>query len=225
MTNARHDAAQARRTAARNQWDRPSARRSTPTAAAGPARTIARAALTIRTAGTTGTAHFTGTASTYEQAYDMWDIFGPYTEVVAHGAGAASLARTDLDVELNIGHDSNHRLARTTSGPSPLLLRESNTGLEVEAPTLNLEDDDVRQAVRKIEDGLFDQMSFAFRIERGTWSPDYSEYRIEQYDIHRGDVAIVGYGANPHTSVQLRSQPTWADLINPDETRQLLYLP
>jgi hypothetical protein len=48
-------------------------------------------------------------------------------------------------------------------------------------------------------------MSFAFRIEAGQWSPDYTEYRISRYDIHRGDVAIVGYGANPYTAAALRT--------------------
>lgn len=218
----RHDAASARRSAMQPK-DRPSARRSALTGVGGPARTIVRATMSVRSAGASA-AHFTGIATTYEQPYDMWDMFGPYTEVVSRGAGAASLARTDLDVELNIGHDSNHRIARTTSTSSPLLLRESDAGLEVEAPSLNLDDDDVRQALRKIEDGLFDQMSFAFRIERGSWSPDYTEYRIEQYDIHRGDVAIVGYGANPNTSIALRSQPTYADLITEDETQLLLHI-
>jgi hypothetical protein len=42
-------------------------------------------------------------------------------------------------------------------------------------------------------------MSFKFRITRGEWSPDWDEFHIKEYDIHRGDVAIVGYGANPHT--------------------------
>lgn len=222
-STTRQQAASARRSASRNTWDRPRDRRSAVLGATSSSRTIVRAAMSIRSAGS-GSAHFTGIASTYEQGYDMWDMFGPYTEVVARGAGAASLARTDLDVELNIGHDSNHRIARTTSTSSPLLLRESDAGLEVEAPSLNPEDDDVRQAIRKIEDGLFDQMSFAFRIERGSWSPDYTEYRIEQYDIHRGDVAIVGFGANPHTSINLRTQQAWADAIHPDETRALLYV-
>lgn len=49
------------------------------------------------------------------------------------------------------------------------------------------------------------EMSFRFRIIRDPWSPDYTEYRIEEYDIHRGDVAIVGFGANPTTDGGLRS--------------------
>jgi hypothetical protein len=61
-------------------------------------------------------------------------------------------------------------------------------------------------------------MSFRFRIERGSWSPDWSTYAIEGYDIHRGDVAIVGYGANPHTQgAGMRSQslPALTDLTEP----------
>jgi L-ascorbate metabolism protein UlaG (beta-lactamase superfamily) len=56
-------------------------------------------------------------------------------------------------------------------------------------------------------------MSFAFRIESGQWSPDYTEYRINRYDIHRGDVAIVGYGANPATTATMR-QPAAAAPAN-----------
>jgi hypothetical protein len=37
------------------------------------------------------------------------------------------------------------------------------------------------------------------------WSPDYTEYRIDAFDIHRGDVSIVGYGANPATTAELRT--------------------
>jgi hypothetical protein len=47
--------------------------------------------------------------------------------------------------------------------------------------------------------GDLSEMSFAFRIIRGTWSPDYTAYRIEQVDMNRGDVSIVNYGANPDT--------------------------
>jgi hypothetical protein len=44
---------------------------------------------------------------------------------------------------------------------------------------------------------------------RGTWSPDYTAYRIEQVDIDRGDVSVVNYGANPATGdVHGRRTPT-----------------
>ena len=49
------------------------------------------------------------------------------------------------------------------------------------------------------------EMSFAFQIKTGSWSPDYTEYTIQRYDINRGDVSAVNYGANPHTSIAARS--------------------
>lgn len=167
---------------------------------------------------TGGLVHFTGLASAYERTYEMWDIFGPYTEVVSRGAGAKSLAREDLDVTLNLGHDQMRRIASTLAGT--LALSESAEGLEVDA-TLNPEDADVRILIQKIDDGLYREMSFAFRIVRGSWSPDWTEYRIDEYDLHRGDVAIVGYGANPHTVASTR-QLSGVDLIPEHRTRRLL---
>jgi hypothetical protein len=49
------------------------------------------------------------------------------------------------------------------------------------------------------------EQSFMFRITSGQWSPDYTEYRINSFDLERGDVGPVTYGANPHTSVAARS--------------------
>ncbi len=149
-----------------------------------------------------GTVHFRGVASAYEQGYEMWDMFGQYTEVVSAGAGSKSLARADLDVPLVLGHDQMRRIARTTNGS--LTLRETDAGLEVDAPSLDMADQDVAYIVPKLRAGLIDEMSFAFMITRGRWSPDYSEFRIEEFDIHRGDVAIVGFGANPATSAGVR---------------------
>ncbi|NEA67542.1 HK97 family phage prohead protease [Streptomyces sp. SID12488] len=185
--------------------DRPSQRRS---AEQSGSRAVMRARLSgvqLREAdGGGGTLEFLGHATVYEQAYEMWDYFGPYTEIVSEGAGSESLARADLDVPLVLGHDQLRRMARTTTGT--LLLAEDGTGLSVHAPALDPGDYDVAYIAPKLRAGLVDEMSFAFRIESGQWSPDYTEYRINRYDIHRGDVAIVGYGANPHTGASMRQQ-------------------
>ncbi|MET7321327.1 HK97 family phage prohead protease [Streptomyces sp. NPDC005549] len=188
--------------------DRPSQRRcAEPTAA----RATVRAALSsvqVRESGdAAATLEFRGHASVYEQAYEMWDMFGPYTEIVSEGAGADSLARANLDVPLVLGHDQLRRLARTSTGS--LFLTEDANGLHVHAPALDPADHDVAYIAPKLKAGLIDEMSFAFRIESGQWSPDYTEYRINRYDIHRGDVAIVGYGANPYTGASMR-QPAAA---------------
>ena len=145
-----------------------------------------------------GPLHFSGYASVYEQGFEMWDWFGPYTEIVSAGAGATCLARPDLDVPLVLQHSSLRRIARTTNGT--LTLVEDDNGLLTDAPALDPADHDVAYIAPKLTAGLLDEMSFMFRITAGQWSPDYTEFRINEYDIHRGDVAIVGYGANPATA-------------------------
>ena len=191
----------------RQRADRPSQRRCAEQAGS---RATVRATLSgvqVRDSADGGTLEFLGHASVYEQAYEMWDMFGPYTEIVSEGAGTDSLARADLDVPLVLGHDQLRRMARTTTGT--LILGEDATGLSVRAPALDPNDYDVAYIAPKLRSGLIDEMSFAFRIESGQWSPDYTEYRINRYDIHRGDVAIVGYGANPYTGASMR-QPAAA---------------
>jgi HK97 family phage prohead protease len=200
-------AAAARAQNVRQRADRPSQRRC---AEQPGTRATVRASLSgvqVRDAAEGNGLEFLGHASVYERGYEMWDMFGPYTEVVAAGAGSESLARADLDVPLVLGHDQLRRLARTTTGT--LVLSEDDNGLSVLAPQLDPSDVDVAYITPKLRAGLIDEMSFAFRIESGQWSPDYSEYRINRYDIHRGDVAIVGYGANPYTGANVR-QPAAA---------------
>lgn len=219
---SREAAAQARSEQVAQRTDRPSQRRSSfePESRAAMS---AKAQLEMRAAGDTGL-DFYGLASAYETPYVMYDFFGEYTEVVTAGAGAVSLARTGLDVPLVLQHDSLRRIARTTNGT--LTLTETDAGLEVFAPGLDANDADVAYIAPKIRAGLIDEMSFMFRIVRGHWSPDYTEYRIDEYNIHRGDVAIVGYGANPYTSSELRAAPaarSGRDMI-PAESLRLIRL-
>jgi len=215
---SREAAGAARREAVAQRTDRPSQRRSAPDVDSRAAMS-ASAVMEFRDADSGGL-NFHGLASAYERGYVMHDTFGEYTEVVTAGAGALSLARADLDVPLVLQHDSMRRIARTSNGT--LALRETDTGLEVEALNLDGSDVDVAYIAPKIRSGLIDEMSFMFRIKRGTWSPDYTEYRIDEYDIHRGDVAIVGYGANPFTATELRAAPavrSGRDLISASDVR------
>lgn len=214
----REAAGVARREAVAQRTDRPSQRRSSSDLESRAAMS-AKAEMEFR-ATDSGGMDFHGLASAYERGYVMFDFFGEYTEIVSAGAGAKSLARTDLDVPLVLQHDSMRRIARTSNGT--LTLRETDAGLEVDAPSLDAADADVAYIAPKIRAGLIDEMSFMFRITRGTWSPDYTEYRIDEFDIHRGDVAIVGYGANPYTASELRTAPTvrsGRDLISAESVR------
>ena len=175
---------------------------------------VTASAMQVREAGDGGSG-FWGLACRTATGYEMWDWAGPYVESVNPGAFEASLNRADLDVPLVLQHVDLRRIARTTipaGQAGHLSLSESTDGLEALAPQLDLEDADVAYIMRKIRSGLVTEMSFKFRIEAGSWSPDWTEYHIERVDIHRGDVAICGYGANPNTLAELR-EPTTNELL------------
>jgi HK97 family phage prohead protease len=146
-----------------------------------------------------------GYASTVDEPYEMYDFWGPYTEVVDAGAFGVT-----LDADPDVAFLLNHRgttMARTKSGTLTLSVDEH--GLRSVA-LLNPERTDVKDLVHAISDGDIDQMSFAFRIVRGQWSPDYEEYRILEVDLDRGDVSAVNYGANPNTSISARAKQALA---------------
>lgn len=207
------EAAQARSQGVRALADRPSHRRSSEDPTSRPhvratVRNLEVRELRDEATGTpNGLVEFVGYASVTDTSYEMYDFYGPYLEIVANAAFEETLNRADLDVPFVLGHDQMRRIARTTNGT--LKLSVDDHGLRVEA-TLDLSDADVAYIVPKLRSGLIDEMSFAFRITKGSWNPSYDIYTIEKVDMHRGDVAIVGWGANPYTDAGLRSQPAEA---------------
>lgn len=143
-----------------------------------------------------------GHASVTEQSYQMYDFFGPFDEIIDRGAFDKTLA-----AEPDVAFLANHKgmtMARTKVSKT-LELSIDEVGLATRA-FLNPERQDVRDMVLAVDDGDVDQMSFAFRIVRGQWSPDYTEYRILEVDLDRGDVSAVNYGANPYTSISARAK-------------------
>lgn len=217
----RLEAAQARGAAVRAPADRPSKRRGSAAPDAPQAARVRGVDLQLREATEPHMLTFSGYASVTDHGYEMYDMFGPYTELVAPGAFATSLARADLDVPFVLAHDSLRRIARTLNGT--LRLTEDDHGLAVDAD-LDERDADVAYIAPKLRSGLIDEMSFRFFITKGQWSPDWTEYHIEEVDIHRGDVAIVGYGANPATAGSgLRSalDPDTLHALSVDELRNL----
>lgn len=206
MTITLASAADARRSGVAAPADRPSQRRSASGTGSGAYVRATVPDLSVRDKEDgSGLLEFVGHASVTEVGYEMYDFYGPYTEVIDAGAFDETLARADLDVPLVLVHDQLRRIARTTT--DSLDLSMDDVGLLTRAD-LDPTDVDVAYIVPKLRAGLIDEMSFAFRILQGSWSPDYMEYRIKKVDLHRGDVAIVGWGANPHTDAGLRSAPT-----------------
>jgi len=146
---------------------------------------------------------FTGYASVTEEPYEMYDWYGPYTEIVRAGAFAKTLGE-GCDTAFLVNH-GGVTMARTTKGT--LRLSEDDTGLYTEAD-LNTARSDVGILISAVEDGAIDEMSFAFWITRGAWSPDYEQFDILEVSLDKGDVSPVNYGANPHTGglIGLRSR-------------------
>lgn len=153
----------------------------------------------------------TGYASTVNQPYTMYDMFGEYTETVARHAFDNTLA-ANPDVAFLLNH-RGMTMARTANGT--LELWADDTGLGSKA-FVNPERTDVKDLVTAIDDGDITEMSFAFVIVRGSWSPDYMSYTIEEVDIDRGDTSAVNYGANPYTSIAARQQDLLRDLRHLD---------
>lgn len=147
-----------------------------------------------------GVVSLEGYASVTEQVYEMWDWLGPYGEVVRSGAFGKTLSENPA-TQLLLNH-GGLSMAYTRAGT--LRMAEDSTGLAISSD-VNTSRADVRDMVIAIEDGNVDEMSFAFQVRRQQWSPDYDQRDILEVDIHRGDVSIVNFGANPATSIEALS--------------------
>lgn len=155
-----------------------------------------------------GSPHVVGMASITERGYEMWDMFGPYTEVVSLGAFDKTLAANPL-VEFGLNH---HRgggapMAHTRNGTLVLSVTKEGeeSGLAYDAD-VDQTRTDVSDMLKALERGDLAESSFKFRIVAGLWSPDYTEYRIEEVDLDRGDVSAVNFGANPYATSGVRAE-------------------
>jgi HK97 family phage prohead protease len=140
-----------------------------------------------------------GYASVTEEPYEMRDTYGAYSEVVRSGAFAKTLNESPA-VQLLLNHEG---LAMAYTKAGTLRLSEDETGLHMEAE-VNPARGDVRDMLTALDDGDVDEMSFAFRVVRQNWSPDYDQRDIVEVSLNRGDVSVVNFGANPATSVASR---------------------
>src|SRR5262245_59207332 len=139
-----------------------------------------------------------GYASVFEQPYEMWDVFGPYSETVGTGSADKTLAAGPL-VHWRFNH-GEMTMARTDNGRLELWAEDGGLG---DRAWVNPTRSDVKDLVIGIDDRDITEQSFMFRITDGVWNDDFTEYRINEFDLDRGDVGPVTYGANPHTSVHL----------------------
>ena len=202
--NARQAAATSRAAGVASPADRPSQRRHSEEA--GSSAGIRRSAPVIRAKGSATEARIGGVASTTEDPYEMYDFYGQYTEIVSAGAFAKTLGANPL-VEFTINHGAGGGIPMAHTRNGTLTLSETDEGLDYEA-VVDPQRSDVADMLRAMERGDLAEASFKFRITRGMWSPDYTEYRIEEVDLERGDVSAVNFGANPNATSGLRNQAT-----------------
>jgi HK97 family phage prohead protease len=182
-------------------------------------RSIAAAGFELRSKGDGLT--LTGYASVFNNGYDV--LGGPpygWTERVDQRAFDATLAAKP-DLHLLINHEGMP-LARTKSGT--LRLSTDSKGLLVEAD-LDRRDPDVQRLETKMERGDMDEMSFAFRVKADKWSDDDTERTLTEVSLHKGDVSVVNFGANPATSAQLNSLSAALEVladVDPEQARSEL---
>jgi HK97 family phage prohead protease len=144
-----------------------------------------------------GLYRFEGYASLTEVDYQV----GDFVERIAKGAFKRTLAEPGLDCVLRAEH-RGFPLARTarphSDAPASLFLSEDNRGLLVRAE-LSKEDPDARVLKLKMERGLVDEMSFAFRTTDDAWDSAYQNRTVKSVTLAGGDVSLVTYGASPST--------------------------
>lgn len=151
--------------------------------------------------------HTSGYFTRYERAYPMWDKFGEYSEMTMRGSGTKTLAAKP-DVNFLINH-VGMGLARSKARPGmepTLLLSEDRDGGNHEA-WLNPDRSEVKDLVLAFDDDIVTEMSYAFVIPEGggLWDDDFAVFQILAYDLDRGDVSAVNFGANPFTDIAARS--------------------
>lgn len=151
----------------------------------------------------------TGYASTFEP-YEMrgGPAMGGWIERIDPNAFEKTL-KEKPDLHLLVNHEGMP-LARTKSGT--LQLGVDGHGLRVEA-SLDRSDPDVQRLEPKMRRKDMDEMSFAFRVKGQNWSAapgfeddDEETYRlITEVSLHKGDVSVVNFGANPTTQAAVRA--------------------
>ena len=149
-----------------------------------------------------GIASVEGYASIFGKGYDIAggpDV-GGWTEYVNRAAFDTTL-KAKPDVVLLENHTGGP-LARTSAGN--LTLGTDSTGLLSRA-VLDLRDPQAKSVYVKLDQGNYNEMSFAFRVKANTWTEDDTVRSLDEVSLHKGDVSIVNFGANPYTSVGLRS--------------------
>ena len=138
-----------------------------------------------------------GYASITGVAYELYDMWGPYYEIVEAGAFTSTLdavANGRSDLLYKIQH-AGLGLAAPSAGTLRLL--EDDQGLAF-AALVDTRQTDAKDLISKLRTGSTSgQTSMAGMIRDYRWDDTYTVVTTSRWDLHRGDVASVAAGANP----------------------------
>ena len=134
----------------------------------------------------------------YAAIWDSPSEYMGFTEFVKRGAFSKTL-NDGADVRLLIDHEGVP-LARSKSGT--LALEEDERGLRVEAE-LDPTNPDAARIISAMKRGDLNQMSFAFRTIKDSWSDDRSVRELREVQLF--DVSVVTFPAYEETVAELRN--------------------
>lgn len=127
------------------------------------------------------------------------DIGGMFTEIIAPGAFAETLKKSD--VRALVDHDSGRVIGRSTAGT--LRLKEDSKGLAVE---IDLPDTgDGRDLAALLERGDISGMSFGFRVTHDEWDESGDVPVRTIHNVELFEVSAVAFPAYADTSIAMRS--------------------
>jgi HK97 family phage prohead protease len=136
----------------------------------------------------------------YASVTECWYEVGDYEERAVRGFCRRTLGeKPDL---MFLANHADMPMGRTKNGS--LRLEEPHRGLRYDVD-LQLHDPDVKRLLPKLEREDMDESSFAFRARDQEWDADYRKRSLIDVSLHKGDVSVVNYGANPAASAGLRA--------------------
>lgn len=154
-----------------------------------------------------GLSRATGQVIVYGVAYHVNDPWGGFDETIHYGACTELLQRSDLDVRFLFNH-GDMPLSRTGSPTCPLVLTETQSGLDIDA-TFDPRMVSAQDLLYAIENRLITQMSVGMEVDPDgdIWSgeDDYGMPNIRNIVklANVFDTSAVTYPASPTTSIDL----------------------
>lgn len=125
---------------------------------------------------------------------------GGFREQIAPGAFAKAVTKNDIRALVN--HNPDLVLGRNKSGTLRLSEDEHGLAIEIDPPDTQT----ARDTMELLKRGDMTQMSFAFTVNKDTWTEEKGKVPIRTLeDVNLFDVSVVTYPAYPQTSVKVRS--------------------